>query len=116
MVGGIATSVHYLVLFVLTKVFDVQPTVSTTIGSVCGALIAYIGNKHFTFPKNLISTAHNLTLGRFLFVAGIGTFLSASLVWISTNFFAWHYFVGQITATLLSLILTYQLNRLWTFR
>lgn len=113
LVGCIATGVHYFVLFLLVEGGHLRPAYSATIGSGCGALVAYWGNRRFTFSS---ASPHWSALSRFLVVAAMGASLSAALVWASTALFAWHYMIGQIAATLLALFFTYGFNRVWTFR
>lgn len=113
LIGGIATAVHYAVLVALVEGFDFSPSPSAMFGALCGALVAYTGNREFTFAS---SALHHIALPRFLVIAAIGAILSGGMVWVGTVMLAWHYLIAQLVATILIMLLTYQLNRLWTFR
>jgi putative flippase GtrA len=113
LIGAIATAVHYVVLVALVEGLNVSPSPSAMLGATCGALVAYIGNREFTFAS---SALHRIALPRFLVIAAIGAVLSGGMVWIGTVILAWYYLVAQLLATILIVFLTYQLNRLWTFR
>ncbi len=110
--GGIATAFHYTILLCLVELFDVRPWVATGLGALCGAGIAYIGNRCFTFSSN---TPNYKALPRFLTIAALGAILNSLLVWMMTHFFDLYYLVAQVIATIIVLIVTYQLNRQWTF-
>jgi putative flippase GtrA len=112
LIGGLATGGHYAVLLALVEGFGVPPSIAAAIGAACGALIAYAGNRRFTFPGN---HRHRRALPRFLIVAALGAALNGGIVWAGTNILAWHYLVAQIAATLLVLVITYTYNRSWTF-
>lgn len=109
--GGIATSVHYAVLLTLVEGFHLKPPPSAVLGAVCGALVAYVGNRRFTFSSR---APHRRALPRFLFVAALGAVLSGVAVWAATLLIL-HYLAAQIAATALVLFITYRLNRRWTF-
>jgi len=112
-VGGIATGLHYAVLFILVEVFHFRPAYSAAIGAGCGAVVAYYLNVQFTFKYASINWP---TLCRFLIIAAIGAAFSAFLVWVTTSVLLLHYIVGQIAATFVILMVTYFANAFWTFR
>ena len=113
LIGGVATAVHYAVLVALVEGFNFSPSLSAMFGATCGALVAYAGNREFTFASDAL---HRIALPRFLIIAALGAMLSGGMVWIGTVMLAWHYLVAQLLATILIMLLTYQLNRLWTFQ
>jgi putative flippase GtrA len=112
LIGGIATAVHYAVLVALVGGFNFLPAPSAMFGALCGALVAYMGNREFTFAS---SALHRIALPRFLVIAAVGAMLSGGMVWVGTVILACHYLAAQLVATILIVLLTYQLNRLWTF-
>lgn len=111
--GGIATAVHYAVLLALVEVLHLPPAPAAAIGALCGAAVAYVGNRRFTFTDT--TAAHSRALPRFLLVAVVGAALNGLIVWVGNNVLGWHYLFAQALATLLVLFLTYRLNRHWTF-
>lgn len=111
-IGGFATAMHYVVLMILVEWFYVAPSLAAASGAACGALIAYAGNRQFTFASR---SRHRITLPRFLLVAVLGTALNGAIVWVGTAALSWHYLVAQVAASLCALLITYRLNRTWTF-
>lgn len=103
---------HYVVLIALVEGFSVIPAVAAASGASCGALIAYAGNRRFTFSN---SSSHARTFPRFIFVAALGALLNGAVVWVGVSLMGWHYLMAQLVATLLALLITYGLNRSWTF-
>ena len=81
LIGGIATAVHYAVLVALVEGFGFSPSPSAMFGATCGALVAYAGNRAFTFAS---STVHRIALPRFLVIAALGAMLSGGMVWVVT--------------------------------
>ncbi|MCG6876279.1 MAG: GtrA family protein [Betaproteobacteria bacterium] len=112
MIGGFATGVHYMVLLSLVEGLHVTPSLAAASGAVCGALVAYAGNRQFTFRHG---PRHRTALPRFLLVAALGAALNGGGVWAGTAILGWHYLVAQIAATLVVLLITYGCNRTWTF-
>lgn len=111
-IGGFATVVHYIVLMILVEWFYVAPSLAAASGAACGTLIAYAGNRKFTFTCR---SQHRIALPRFLLVALLGTVLNGAIVWVGTEVMPWHYLVAQVAATLFVLLITYHLNRNWSF-
>lgn len=113
LVGSAATLVHYTMLVVLVEKTSLAAAPATFIGALGGAVVGFILNYHVTFSKN---SAHGQTaLVRFLVTAAGGAAVSAALVWTCVQLFNWHYLVAQALATVLLLVLTYQINRRWSF-
>lgn len=112
LVGGVATGGHYLVLLALVEGFGVTPALAAASGAACGALLAYAGNRRFTFRG---CSSHGAALPRFLLVAAAGAGVNGAVVWAGTAALAWHYLAAQFVATLFVLVATYGVNRAWTF-
>lgn len=110
--GGVATGVHYAVLLTLVEGFHLKPPPSAVFGALCGALVAYVGNRRFTFASR---APHRRALPSFLFIAAVGAILNGVVVWAGTTLLTLHYLAAQIAATALVLFITYRLNRRWTF-
>lgn len=110
--GGVATGVHYAVLLTLVEGFHLKPPPSAVFGALCGALVAYVGNRRFTFSSR---APHRRALPSFLLIAALGAILNGVAVWAGATFLTLHYLAAQIAATALVLFITYRLNRRWTF-
>lgn len=112
LIGGFATATHFTILLVLVELFGLPATWSTTMGAACGALVAYLANRRFTFLR---AARHRLVLPRFLIVAVLGAAANGLMVWFGTGALRWHYLTAQAVATAAALVLTFRLNRDWTF-
>lgn len=112
-IGLAATGVHYLVLYLLVERFGFAPPLSAAAGALCGALVAYAGNWRFTFAR---SAAHAQALPRFLAVAGWGALANGLIVWAGTSYLGLHYFLAQIVASATVVLMTFQINRAWSFK
>lgn len=110
--GGLATVTHYTVLLVLVELLGFPTPGSTALGAVCGALVAYLANRCFTFSS---IAPHRRALPRFFAVAALGAGLNSLIVWSGTSALHWHYLAVQAIATIVIFALTYHLNRSWTF-
>jgi len=112
LVGGFATAVHYVVLVTLVELFSLSPLLAASLGAACGVVIAYAGNRLFTFGND---ACHRIVLPRFMLVAVLGTVLNGAIVWAGMEILSLHYMSAQVAATLWVLMMTYSLNRTWTF-
>ncbi|MEI7784455.1 MAG: GtrA family protein [Betaproteobacteria bacterium] len=113
LVGGIATAAHYLSLLVLVEVFGVAAALAAFWGAIVGAGLAYWGNRRITFGAS--SASHGTAAPRFALVALVGALINGAIVWAGVHTLGVHYLLAQAAATLAVLLLTYHLNRTWTF-
>lgn len=111
-VGGVATGVHYLMLLVLVEGVGLPAAPSAALAALWGALVAYLGNRVFTFSSR---AGHRYALPRFLLVAALAAGLNGLIVWVGTRGLNWHYLMAQLLASIVVLGLTYRINRAWTF-
>ena len=111
--GVAATALHYAVLLALVEEWSIAAAPAAGIGALCGAALAYLGNRHFTFKGSVAS--HRQAVPRFVLVALAGAALNSLFVWAGTQVLDWHYLAAQVLATLVVLALGYHLNRSWTF-
>jgi putative flippase GtrA len=81
-------------------------------GAVVGALIAYLGNHRLTFRSN---RAHRSAFSRFVLVALAGAGMQSALVALGTQLLHLHYLLAQGVATGFALLITFVVNRRWTF-
>jgi putative flippase GtrA len=110
-VGAIATAAHYLVLIACVEWGHWPAFIASGTGAVVGAQVAYAGNRWFTFAH---TGAIRASWPRFQATALIGAVLGMALValgvWLGV-----YYVLAQVAATLLGLMLTFAINRAWTF-
>ena len=111
-VGALATAVHYLVLALCVEKGAWPAFAASGLGAVIGAQVAYAGNRWFTFAHR--GDARR-SWPRFQATALIGALLGMAIVGASVHL-GLHYLIGQVLATLTALVLTFAINRVWTFR
>jgi putative flippase GtrA len=112
LIGGIATAVHYAVLIACVELFKWPAYLGSGLGAVVGAQVAFFGNRSFTFDHR---GALNTAWVRFQATALLGALVGMVVVALAMKA-DWHYLLGQVLATLTSLVLTFAVNRAWTFR
>jgi putative flippase GtrA len=82
------------------------------LGAVVGAQVAYFGNRQFTLSyRGEIGSSWV----RFQSTALLGALLGMLIVGVAVHL-GWHYLLAQMLATLAMLVLTFAINRAWTFR
>lgn len=111
-VGAVATAAHYLLLAALVELAHWYPPAAAAAGAVLGAQVAFVGNRAYTFGHR------GPLLGawwRFQATAVIGALVSAAAVAIGDRA-GLHYLIGQMIGTGLAVVLTYAVNRAWSFR
>ncbi len=112
LVGAIATAVHYGLLTLLVEVFGVPAWLASGIGAVAGAQVAFVGNRWFTFAHaGLVAPAWV----RFQSTAAAGAVLGMVIVGAGVQW-GLYYLFAQVLATVAGMLLTFAINRAWTFR
>ena len=113
LVGCAATLVHYAVLIALVELASVGAALAAFIGALIGACTGFMLNYKLTFSNTQVPVQHALT--RFMVTAAAGAVASSAIVWACVHLIGWHYLLAQATATVLLLLITYQINRRWSF-
>ena len=111
-VGAFATATHYLVLVAAVELVGWPAYLGSGVGAAIGAQVAYAGNRWFTFGHR---GAMRTSWPRFQATALVGALLGMAIVALGVRLGV-HYLVAQVVATLASLLLTFAINRAWTFR
>jgi putative flippase GtrA len=111
LVGGVATLAHYLVLVACVELAGWPAWLASGIGATVGAQVAYAGNRWFTFAHR---GAVRSSWPRFQATALLGALLGMTVVALGVQA-GLYYLLAQMLATLLGLLLTFAINRAWTF-
>lgn len=111
-VGGLGTAAHYAVLICLVEFFGWEELHSTSLGFVIGAIVNYTLNYYITFKSD---RSHFGTMVRFAAIAFLGFLLNGFLFYHLTGSLQIHYLPAQVVSTLGVMLVTYQLNRNWTY-
>lgn len=110
-VGGVATAAHYAVLVLCVRQAGWPAYVGSGLGAAVGAQLAFLGNRRFTF-------GHDGTVGaawrRFQATAVLGALAGMAIVAAGVAL-GLHYLLAQVLATGVGLVLTFAVNRMWTF-
>ncbi len=111
LVGGVATVAHWALMVGLVERLGVAAWWASGAGAVLGAQIAFIANRHFTF-------AHGGPVWsawwRFMGTAALGGVVGMLIVAVGVRL-GWHYLWAQALATSVAVVLTFVVNRTWTF-
>lgn len=111
-IGLLATAAHYAVLLACVQELHWPAFIGSGAGAVVGAQVAFFGNRRYTFghtgrlrdawPRFQATAAAGALLGMAVVAAGVALGI--------------HYLAAQVAATGLGLLLTFAVNRAWTFR
>lgn len=112
LVGGLATALHYCILFLLVHWSGFGAVFASSIGFAISAIFNYGLNRNFTFRSD---ATHGKAFPRFLAVALCGGGINAALIALLTIPFSVHYMLAQVVATIVTLVWNFIVNRLWTF-
>ena len=110
-VGAVATAVHYAILVGLVEGDLLAAQRAAALGAWVGAQVAFAGNAAFTFRGGGATVGAWL---RFQVTAVIGAVLSFALVALGVRL-GLHYLLAQIVATLINVVVTFEINRRWSF-
>ncbi len=111
--GAIATSGHYAVLLFLVEIGHVLPVMASMVGAVTGAVISYYLNRNYTFQSQ---ADHSKTAPKFFVVAALAIVFNTALMAAFTIWLRFPYFLAQALTTCLLIIITFGVNKLWSFK
>lgn len=111
-VGALATVVHYALLVAAVEWGRWQASSASGMAAVVGAQVAYLCNRRLTFSY---AGALARSWLRFQLTALFGAGVSMLVVGLAVRS-GLHYLLGQLLATGIVAVLTYVVNRSWTFR
>ena len=112
-VGGIGTLGHYLVLALLVEFAGAAPVTASSMGFIVGALINHELNRLLVFP--MTHNPRRTTLLRFMVIAALGFLVNLGVMALLTVSCDMYYFLAQILATGTVFVMTFSLNKIWTF-
>jgi putative flippase GtrA len=113
--GAVATACHFLVLATCVEIVHVRPIgFANLIAAVCGALVAFLGNRYYTFQAR--GEAFIEQLGRFALLYATGALWHAGGLYVWSDLGRWDYRAGFVVVTSLQIIAIYLGNRFFVFR
>jgi putative flippase GtrA len=110
-IGATATAVHIGVAVAAVEGGGVHPQVGNVLGFAVAFVVSYLGQRYFTFGS---TQTHQVALLRFAVVAGTGALVNLLVAGVLLKlglYYVAAIFIGLLTAA----VVTYQLNRQWTF-
>lgn len=111
-VGIAGTGTHYVVLLALVHIAAVAPGFAAAGGALAGACVNYWFNRRFTFQSD---RPHDEAIPRFMLMAVLGALLNGLIVGQLASV-GIHFFIAQILATLVVLVLNFLTSRAWIFQ
>jgi len=112
-VGSLATSIHYAVLIALVELFLFSPVVASVVGALAGAIVGYYLNRNFTFKAYV---SHKVAMPKFMTVALMAVAGNFALMSLFVETLSIPYLFGQIITTVLLVVVTFGLNKAWSFK
>ena len=111
-VGGFATALHYVILYILVELIDADPVWASVTGYIISAVFNYAANYHFTFAS---TRDHRIAFPRFMVVVATGLVLNSLLMGIGVRLLGLHYLLSQVFATGAVVIWNFFASRRWSF-
>lgn len=111
LVGVVATLAHWALLALLVERAGVPAWLGSGTGAVLGAQVAFFGNRGFTFGHQGDWRA---AWWRFMATAALGALVGMGVV-AAMVALGWHYLAAQALATAVVVVLTFAVNRRWSF-
>lgn len=112
-VGVSNTLLAFAIYTVLLKVFGVWYLAASAIGFVVGAVNGFLLNRRWTFAGHV---GDSLTPVRWGVVQGCGLVLNEGLLFLFVDGAGIEKLLGQACATAIVTVITFLVNRAWTFR
>jgi putative flippase GtrA len=112
-VGVSNTLLAFAIYTVLLKVFGVWYLGASAIGFVVGAVNGFLLNRRWTFAGHV---GDSLTPVRWGVVQGCGLALNEGLLYLFVDGAGIEKLLGQAFATAIVTVITFLVNRAWTFR
>jgi len=97
-VGGVAFTVDFSSLFVLTDIFNIYYLVSAAIAFLLGLMTNYFLSVTWVFNKRKFSN-RQLELAVFSLIGIVGLGLNEFFIWSFTEYAHFHYLLSKIAAT-----------------
>jgi len=111
----IATVVDFLVLILLTEIFNVWYVESTAIGALCGAITNFIICRYWAFANS----SNNLTnqVIKYILVSAGSLLLNTLFVYLLTDFAHINYTISKIiTAIVVAIFYNFTLQKYFVFK
>ena len=110
-VGAVAAAVHMGIAVAAVEGLRLHPQLANVLGFAVAFVVSYLGQRYLTFGSE---QAHHVALLRFAVVAGTGALVNLLVAEVLLRLHL-HYAAAIFIGLLAAAVVTYQLNRQWTF-
>lgn len=110
LIGGVNTAIHAAIVIISVEVLKLHPTLANTIAFFCANIASFFMNAHITFKVSPSLARY----ARFL-VASLATLILTITLSTLCEWMQWHYLIGLGFIILTGPILTFVLQKKWTF-
>jgi putative flippase GtrA len=97
----------------LVEAVGIQPVTASLFGALVGAIVSYVLNRNITFQS---TARHSKTAPKFFFTAFLAVVLNTVFMAFFTLTLRLPYPIAQVLTTGLLLIVTFGLNKFWSFK
>jgi putative flippase GtrA len=112
-VGVSNTLITWVVYILLLKGFGVWYLIASAVGFIAGATNGFLLNRRWTFREHV---GDALTPVRWIVVQGSGLLANLGLIYLFVSGAGLDKLLGQACATAIVTVITFLVNRSWTFR
>lgn len=111
--GAAATMAHISILMLLVELFNIDPSISTSIGFCIAVVVNYNFQYHWTFVS---TDPHSRIFPRYVIVTFVMLGVNLTIFLMLTRFGRLPYIYAQLIATALVMVCNFAINRQYTFR
>ena len=108
----IGTMLHYGLMVVLIRGFNIDVLLASTAGAISGAITIYYLNYFLTFQS---SKKHLYSMSKFFLVAFMGVLINGMVLKTVMVYFRWQVLIAQLFATVMVFCINFIINRRWIF-
>jgi len=113
LVGMLATLIHVVIFAGLIEVLGATPLQACIPAFVIAMLVSYALNRAWTFSA---SGRHCIELPRYASISLLGLSLNVLITYVAVNILHWWYVSALALIVLVVPVMTFCLNRRWTFK
>ena len=110
---GVSNTVINFIVYTILVFFSMPYLLANIIGYGVGMINSYLLNKHFVFQKKEGDSSVFL---KFVLVNIITVTVHSILLYFFVSILGWHKIYSQAFVTIITLVLNYLGNKLWTFK
>jgi putative flippase GtrA len=110
---GVSNTVINFIVYTILVSFSMPYLLANVIGYGVGMINSYLLNKYFVFQKKQRDSSEFL---KFVLVNIITVIVHSILLYYFVSIFGWHKIYSQAFVTMITLVINFLGNKLWTFK